>query len=217
MKMLILVPLFGMAGLAQAQVYRCEQEGKITFSDQPCQPGAKASQKVYGTANAIGVLDLQITVTHYSVEGHDFESLTNSLRANGPKGFHGFASWRVSYEYTTKRRRDACQIDTVNTKVSGEVLMPRWSNEPSAPLALQRRWGDYYATLKKHEDGHIQHGRDLALLVQERLMGIGAVPCDQMPGLAQSEFQRLYNNLKTRDQEYDARTNHGATQGAVFK
>ncbi|MBI5912038.1 MAG: DUF922 domain-containing protein [Betaproteobacteria bacterium] len=70
--------------------------------------------------------------------------------------------------------------------------------------------------LKRHEDGHIQHGRELALLVKERLMGLGVVPCDQMQALAEGEFQRLYGNLKARDQEYDARTNHGATQGTVF-
>lgn len=217
MRILILLLLLGMTNLAHAQVYRCEHEGKIAFSDLPCQPGAKATQKVYATAGATGVLDLQIAVTHYLVDGHDIKSLTSSLRANGPKGFHGLATWRVSYEYATKRRRDACQIDSVITKVSGEVLMPRWVDEPSAPLALQRRWTDYYSALKKHEDGHIQHGRELALLVKERLMGIGAVPCDQVRALAQSEFQRLYTNLKTRDQEYDARTNHGATQGALFK
>ena len=56
--------------------------------------------------------------------------------------------------------------------------MPRWTEESSAPLELQRRWRDYYAALKRHEDGHIQHGRELALLVKERLMGLGAVPCD---------------------------------------
>jgi predicted secreted Zn-dependent protease len=95
--------------------------------------------------------------------------------------------------------------------------MPRWINEPSAPQALQRRWSHYYAALKKHEDGHIQHGREFAILMKERLMGIGVVPCDQMQALAQSEYQRLYSNLKTRDQEYDARTNHGASQQAVFK
>lgn len=47
-------------------------------------------------------------------------------------------------------------------------------------------------------------------------MGLGAVPCDQIRTLAQEEFQRVYDNLKGRDQEYDIRTSHGATQGAQF-
>ena len=47
-------------------------------------------------------------------------------------------------------------------------------------------------------------------------MGLGVVPCDQLKALIEREYQRLYGNLKTRDQDYDARTNHGATQGAQF-
>jgi len=214
---IIVCILLAVASSAQAQIYRCERDDKIAFSDRPCETGAKSTQKSYATSGASGVLDLQIAVNNYQVQGRDYGSLVSSLNANGPRGSHGLASWRIGYEYTTERQRDACQIATVRLKVSGEILMPRWTEESSAPLELQRRWSDYYAALKRHEDGHIQHGRELALLVKERLMGLGAVPCDQLPALAEREFQRLYGNLKARDQEYDARTNHGATQGAVFR
>jgi predicted secreted Zn-dependent protease len=205
------------AGATQAQTYRCERDGKIAFSDRPCEAGAKSTRKDYAASGASGALDLDVAVTYYPVQGQDYASLISSLRANGPKGYHGLAAWKVSYDYTTKQRRDACQIDTVRVKIAGVILMPRWTDEPSASPDLQRRWTDYYAALKLHEDGHIQNGRELALLVKERLMGLGAVPCDQTKALAEAEFQRLYGNLKTRDREYDARTNHGATQGALFR
>jgi len=215
----ILLPLLMLPGTpdrALAQVYRCDLDGEVAFSDQPCRPGARATRKHYDTARASGLLDLQVTVTHYPVAGASYDALTRSLSANGPKGFHGLASWRTGYKFTTTRQADRCRIDTVTTHVRGEILMPRWVDETSAPRALQRRWTDYYAALKRHEDGHIQHGRELALLVKERLLGIGSVPCDEVQALAQGEFDRLYRNLKTRDQEYDARTGHGATQGAWF-
>jgi len=208
--------LLAVASAAQAQVYRCERDGKTAFSDRPCETGAKASQKVYATSLASGVLDLQVALNRYAVQGRDYDSLSRSLRAKGPRGFHGLAGWSVSYEYTTKRQRDACQIATVRIKVSGEILMPQWTDESSAPLELQRRWSNYYGALRTHEDGHIQHGRELAQLVNERLLGLGLVPCDQLQSLTQGEFQRLYGNLKARDREYDTRTNHGETQGAVF-
>lgn len=208
--------LIAVAHNAKAQVYRCEREGKISFSDQRCETGAKQTQRVYATSDANGVLDMQIAVIHYDVQGYDYDSVTRSLRANGPNGFHGLASWNISYEFTSKQHRGACQIDMVRVKVSGKILMPRWVDEPSAPLELQRRWSNHYAALKRHEDGHIQHGRELALLVKERLMGLGSVPCDQLQTLAQGGYQRIFDNFKGRDQEYDARTNHGATQGAMF-
>jgi predicted secreted Zn-dependent protease len=201
----------------QAQVYRCERDGKTAFSDQPCEAGAKASQKVYATSLGSGVIDSQIATNHYEVQGSDYVSLSRSLKANGPKGFHGLASWRITYEYTTERQQNACRIATVRLKVSGEILMPKWTDEAAAPLELQRRWNNYYSALKRHEDGHIQHGKELAQLVNERLLGLGDVSCSQLPSLAQGAFQRLYDNLKARDREYDVRTNHGETQGALFR
>ena len=202
---------------AHAQIYRCEQNGKLAFSDHPCKDGAKGTQKNYGTSGgATGAVDFKIGLAHYTVQGTDYASLAQSLSANGPKGFHGLATWKINYEYTTKKLRDACLIDSVTIKVGGEILMPRWADEAAAPPDLQRRWSNYYAALKRHEDGHLQHGRELAMLVKERLMGLGAQACERMPALTQGEFQRLYDNLKSRDREYDARTNHGVTQGAQF-
>lgn len=205
---------------AHAQVYRCEQNGKLAFSDQPCKPGAKSTQKDYAPQGApqgaTGTLDLDVPVRYYAVQGTDHATLAQSLKANGPRGFHGLASWRLDYQYTTRRTGPNCQVDSVNVKVGGEILMPRWADENAAPVELQRRWATYYAALKRHEDGHVQHGRELALLVKERFMGLGAHPCEQFKALTEGEFNRLTTNLKTRDQEYDARTNHGATQGAAF-
>ena len=213
----LLVVLAGLAPQASAQVHRCEQGGRVTFSDQPCESGAKASRKDYAPAGAGASIDMQIALKYYPVEGHDYDSLTNSLRARGPQGFHGFAQWRVSYEYGLLSEQDSCRITTVLTRVTGEILMPRWVDESSAPRGLQRRWADYLAALKRHEDGHIQHGRELALLVKEKLLGIGPAPCDQIRSRADSLFGPLYERLKTRDAQYDARTGHGATQGAFFQ
>ena len=54
-------------------------------------------------------------------------------------------------------------------------------------------------------------------MVNARLLGLGSLPCDEMKIRTKSEFDRVYQNLKGRDQEYDARTNHGETQGASFR
>lgn len=199
---------------ALAQVYRCEQNGKLAFSDQPCKPGAKATQKDYAASpGAKGMLDLQVAVVHYTVQGRDYDSLAQSLSANGPKGFHGLATWKIGFQYTTRKQRDGCQVDTVTVKVDGEIKMPRWADEKAAPQELQARWRNFYAALKRHEDGHIQHGRELALMTKEKLLGLGVVPCEKVQDLANAEFLRLLDNHKARDREYDERTQHGVNQG----
>ncbi|MGH6609841.1 MAG: DUF922 domain-containing protein [Burkholderiaceae bacterium] len=197
------------AAHADGQVYRCERGGTITFSDRPCEAGSKSTQKTYATTATAGSLDLQLKIEHYDVRGDNWPALVRSLNANGPGGFHGLARWRVGYEYDTAKRGELCEISAVRVRVAGQILMPRWVDEPTASLDLQRRWSDLYAGLQRHEEGHIQHGRELAMLGKERLMGLGAVRCDQIESLAKREFDRLHTNLKTRDQEYDARTSHG--------
>jgi predicted secreted Zn-dependent protease len=179
-----------------AQVYRCEHGGKISYSDQPCEAGAKSTQKTYSPSPASGTLDLQVVVTYYAVTGQDYQSLLNSMNVNGPRGFHGLANWKIRKGFTTTKTKDGCQIATLHLAVTGEILMPRWE--------------------ELHEDGHIQHGRELAILIRGRLMSLGTLPCERLPEIVEGEYQRVYSNLKSRDKEYDVRTNHGATQGARF-
>jgi predicted secreted Zn-dependent protease len=215
------IPIVALAVLAAcecsaAQVYRCEHGGKISYSDQPCDAGAKSTQKTYSPSPASGTLDLQVVVTHYAVTGQDYQSLLNSMNVNGPRGFHGLANWKIRKGFTTTKTKDGCQIATLHLAVTGEILMPRWEDKSTASADLQQRWARYYDALKLHEDGHIQHGRELALLIRGRLMSLGTLPCERLPEIAEGEYQRVYSNLKSRDKEYDVRTNHGATQGARF-
>jgi predicted secreted Zn-dependent protease len=214
--LIVALALLLAAGAAHGQIYRCEREGSVAYSDRPCEPGAKSSAKTYAVAGPTGALDLQVGIVYYDVRGLDHPALFRSLRANGPKGFHGLAKWSVAFENSTEPRGDDCAISTVHVRVTGEILMPRWVDAAAAPLDLKRRWDDYYAALQRHEEGHIQHGRELALLVKERLMGLGVMACDRLKSLARDESQQLYDNLKARDKQYDVRTNHGATQGASF-
>ena len=196
-------------GVADSHVYRCETNGKIAFSDQPCGAGAKSSQQTISDTAASSAYDFQVEVSHYPVEGHDYKSLLRSLRERGPGGHHGLASWKVTYDYTTKQRNEVCEIATVRLTVKGAILMPRWVTASDAPVDVQRRWDTPYANLKRHEDGHVQHGKELALLVNAGLVGLGSVPCETLSASADKEYKRIYANLSARDREYDARTHHG--------
>ncbi len=214
------IPIVALAVFATcectAQIYRCEHGGKISYSDQTCEAGAKSTKKAYSPSTASGTLDLQVVVTNYAVAGQDYESLLNSMNVNGPKGFHGLASWKIRKEFATTTAKDGCRITTVRLTVTGEILMPLWGDKSTAPADLQQRWARYYDALKVHEDGHIQNGKELGVLVKERLMSLGTLPCERLPEIAEREYQRVYGNLRSRDKEYDVRTNHGATQGARF-
>ncbi len=161
-------------------------------------------------------IDSQIIRNNYPVHGQDYASLVQSLRASGPEGFHGSASWNVTYQYTTKRVGNACRFETIRLIVKAEILMPLWADADTAPAGLRERWQAYHAALQQHEEGHVQHGQELASLVHEKFLSYGELACNQTQEIAQNAFDKLYENLKNRDQEYDLRTQHGASQGARF-
>ena len=197
------------ASIARAQVYKCEVAGKSEYSDRPCASGDAQPMKLKSPGGARGSIDFHVTTRHYPVTGSDIASAYQSLRVRGPGGFSGWARWKVDYQTTSEAAASGCLITAVTIRVDGEILMPQWTEEKDASLRDQAAWRAMYNQLKRHEDGHVQHGREFALLLRERLMGIGAVPCEQLQPLAQREYQFLYENLKNRDQEYDRRTEHG--------
>lgn len=187
------------------------------FSDRPCGADAKVIKVDSGSDAGVGAISMQIAIKHYPLHGHDYKTMQGSGLQNGPQGYSGMARWRVSYNYSTKKTMNDCEIDSIRTTVAGSILMPNWVDEASADPGLRRRWRRYYDALMRHEEGHIQHGRELALLVNARLLGLGSMPCDEMKTRMKSEYDRVYQNLLGRDREYDARTNHGETQGASFR
>jgi predicted secreted Zn-dependent protease len=200
-----------------AQVHKCMAGGQTVYTDTPCALGAPASNfNLKPMSSNQAAIDSKIIWNRYPVKGQDYASLVKSLSTSGPKGFHGLASWNIAYKYTTRTQGNVCRFDSISLSVQGEILMPKWTDEDTAPPALRQRWADYYAALQQHEEGHVQHGNELASLVQEKFLAYGDFACGQAKSIAQSEFDKLYNNLKNRDKEYDQRTQHGATQGARF-
>ena len=198
---------------AHAQVYKCTEGPAVIFSDKPCASAAAVSTQIAVTSNADGRLDFQADLTrHYLVTGPNFRAARLSMNVRGPGGWSGMARWKVDYTFESKRAGQGCAIGRVAVRVVGDIQMPQWVEEASASQADQFEWRRLYANLERHEQGHIQHGREFGLLLKERLLGIGTVPCDELKGRAQQVYTTLYANLNQRDAEYDRRTDHGLRQ-----
>lgn len=207
---LLLVALASVAPCL-AQVYKCGRGAATLYSDKPCEDGPGTPVKA-ATVGPQGHLDFHVDTLHYAVSGANLREAYASMRANGPNGWAGFARWHVNYKYESKQVSEGCSIASVTVKVRGDIRMPEWKYESMASAGDQQNWRNMYALLKRHEDGHIQHGREFGLLLKERLMGMGAMPCADLQASADREYRALYGNLKRRDEEYDARTDHGLRQ-----
>lgn len=112
-------------------------------------------------------------MTSYAVQGANLAAVMASIRANGPSSYAANARWNTSYAYQSTRSGGDCKISELEIKVDGRILMPEWRNKSNASASDQAGWDRMYATLLRHEEGHIQHGREFAVLLREYLSGIG--------------------------------------------
>ncbi|MGY8903921.1 MAG: DUF922 domain-containing protein [Burkholderiales bacterium] len=197
---------------AFAQIYKCALGASTVFSDQPCPDALSNPLKRTAPSGPKGQIDFQVGLRTYPVNGPNLAAAYLSMRANGPGGFAGFARWTVDYQYESKSTASGCAISSLKVNIKSDILMPNWIEEKSASTADQTAWRAMYTNLKRHEDGHVQHGREFGLLLKERLLGLGTQDCAQLQSLAQTEYQRLADNLRKRDEEYDRRTDHGLRQ-----
>jgi hypothetical protein len=202
--------LSALAVPASAQVFKCAQAGQTVFSDRPC-PDASGAILKASTPGPQGQLDFQVAVRHYLVTAPDYRSAMATLRAS-KDGFSGWARWATDYKYDSKPAGTGCAVRSVSVTIRGDILMPDWSNEKTATPADQSYWRTMYANLLRHEEGHTQHGREFGMLLKERLLGMGVMPCGEVDARLRGEYLRLAGNLMKRDQDYDARTAHGLRQ-----
>lgn len=196
---------------AHAQIYKCVDHGAITFLDRPCASGAQSQVKT-STGAPENDIKFDIVTNHYMVAGANLGQVYRTLVTQNASRAAGWARWDVTYTFDTLPKHDLCSVERAHIVVKGQILMPKWETAADASPADQQAWQTMYGTLLRHEEGHIQNGRDFALLFRERLVGIANVPCDSIKGHAEAIYRTLYKNLQDRDAEYDRRTQHGVRE-----
>lgn len=166
------------------------------------------------TASGRANHDIQFKVEQgrYDVAGATLDAAYAQIRARGPGGYWAMARWSARYTYQSHRQGANCQISQLRIFITGHILMPQWQGRDRAPRADQAAWDRMYEKLLRHEQGHVQYGREFAILLRERLAGMGSVPCQELQARAQRIFDPLLASLRARDQDYDRRTEHGIRQ-----
>jgi predicted secreted Zn-dependent protease len=101
--------------------------------------------------------------------------------------------------------------------VHGVMALPNWIDEAKAEPGLRARWDRFVAALKLHEEGHFDHGRQFGSELERSLAMLGAQnSCNTLDVLTHQHYDALLEKYRAIDMEYDATTDHGRTQGAIF-
>ena len=129
-------------------------------------------------------------VSYYDVSAIDFDKLKNEISQSGPNGYAASTRWNIAWSWR-------CSV-----KIHTTFNYPNHTNLNLATEIQLGAWSKFMQKLKLHERAHQNHGRKAAIEIAESYC-VGA--------------NSIVKYWSIMDKNFDFRTNHGATEGAVLR
>ena len=165
---------------------------------------------------------VMINYDYYDIEGRTAAELREQMDRNGVLWTNGntydaYTGWNVKWNYRYRVTDHECSIESVATILNVEFRLPRWIDHADGPLALKEKWDEYMQALRHHEEGHKNIGVKAAAEIERSIAELEpAGNCDDLAEIANQLGRRIISEYAAKEKEYDAQTNFGETQGAVF-
>lgn len=123
----------------------------------------------------------------------------------------------MSWWYQDRISAGECRFTAVEVQLELKYTYPRWRPPSPVSRALPGEWRRYLSALHTHENGH---GAIAIAVSRQVLAGIRELAprpsCQRLTAAADALGASGLERMNGLEQAYDARTNHGATQGARF-
>lgn len=160
----------------------------------------------------------------YKIKGTTASELRAQMNALGPldktRRFDAKTNWYITWRYNWRYdspSQNPCYVTTV--QVSGDIsyIFPEWINQNQANPALQIKWKTYFSNLTTHEQGHANNGKQTAAEIEKALLNVQPqVNCTVLDNTLDAAAKKVLAQHNAWDIQYDADTDHGKKQGAVF-
>ncbi|HEV7691865.1 MAG TPA: DUF922 domain-containing protein [Hyphomonadaceae bacterium] len=160
------------------------------------------------------------TITTYPVSGKTAKAVRTDINARrkaagGGSGYDSVNHWETHWNFRTVPTAGGCMLSDIVVRLDIEIVIPELA--PSAPAALRQRFDAYIEKLMVHERGHSTLSVATAREIDAGMRALGPMPtCMEMSAAARELGQSLLKEGRQADKDYDARTRHGATQGATY-
>ncbi len=158
----------------------------------------------------------------YDVDGESIEALRRAIDAAGPvidgERFVGRTRWHLDWRFTYANDVRGCRVATAQTRVTLRTTYPRWVRAHAAPPEVTARWQRFMTALRRHEETHRRHGLEAGAAIQRRLTQLLPQPdCTATERVANRMAHGIVALWRAADRDFDARTRHGATEGASLR
>jgi predicted secreted Zn-dependent protease len=158
----------------------------------------------------------------YPIQGSTAEELRAQLDQLGPldqfsQRHDMYTRWEVRWSYLPWPWGGECSLKRPRATVTVTFTFPEWHPPEGASPELVDRWVKYMEVAQVHEDGHQKIAVDAARAVLDALVELPpASACAGLEEAADQAGAEILESYRQKEIEYDRKTGHGATQGAIF-
>lgn len=159
---------------------------------------------------------------YYAIKGTNLSELRQSIAESRPwkdrTNFVGLTQWWIGWQFKVERSDEGCRCSSFTTTTLITNTLPLWKPPAGAPDELNKTWARYIVALGQHEEGHSRLALAALADMHKRVKALGESPdCATMRKRINETGERVLQEHRQREAEYDRRTNHGATQGAALR
>ena len=165
---------------------------------------------------------VRMHTSYYYVNGPSASVLAAQIDQNGPTGadgkrYAGKTKWDVQWKFKHEQHGANCIMKEVAVAIGIAQTLPKWRNEAKGAAALKTRWQQFMDALRRHEDGHKDHGLAAGKEIEAELLAAkSASNCEALAAAANSAAEAIVTRYQKLDQDYDRKTDHGRSQGATL-
>jgi len=166
---------------------------------------------------------IAVNTVYYPITGATAGQLRQQMNQLGPisqtsgQRFDARTDWYVRWNYQYFSQGNRCKLTAIRVRADVSIILPQWKQPANAAKGLVDRWNQHLKALRLHEDGHKDNGiaanRDVFQLLKQFP---AKNSCPELEKAANEAAQSILRKYNQRDLDYDRKTRHGVTQGAVF-
>lgn len=166
---------------------------------------------------------IDFSIRYYDVVGSTTDQIRASVFHNTPIRINGSPYGAVTENHFDRAYSavttgaGGCEVKNVRVHLISRITLPRLVRDGQSETVLSE-WQRYIGALRAHEMMHAQNGRYTAETIASRLFSVkSSMPCSQMQQLLNAAVEQLIENMGKWDEQLDATTEHGRSQGAFLR
>lgn len=155
----------------------------------------------------------------YDVSGDTPAAVWASMREGSIRTLGGHHFARTEWNVTWRARwggAGTCRVSSTDVQLTAQVTLPRWTPPVNAPPELVAAWATFMHSLSLHEARHVDIAARAARDLRREVEAVTGAGCAGMDARTRTAAERVLTAQREQSRQYDLRTRHGATEGAVW-